>query len=449
MNSAIRNRSAQAWRMTIILLGVLVLCSCRNTSTNNPPAPFGRGAGGEGPARATMMHQPSSPAETPQSGPATTVPPQAATMQPRYDAPSAGGVVPTAYLESQPQPPAQNYPVMPIDGPCIMGMTGIEGAAPLPYTAAGPWIPPGIVPPWPTDEYLCDGGQVGPPVAVGKNGALLGLQMEDTVARYTTLDGRTLIEPSNKVELYSPRFNAVRQVVDVEVDQQRHRAAGVAEPVKVVAPRTSEPVAFNARNERLVREIGTNPAGQLRARLTHAALSTNLLPRAFDNHFRAFEDFAVIRSGIYIGSDEPILARASQAAIAWKKNQGVQVILDEQTAAAAVASQKPQETFTIGSAPNPRLRIVKVASTPVAEPGDEVSFTIRFDNVGNQPIGSVQIIDSLTTRLEYVPDSAQCSLKARFTTQPNEGDSLVVRCVLDEPLPAGKGGIFRFRCIVR
>ena len=85
----------------------------------------------------------------------------------------------------------------------------------------------------------------------------------------------------------------------------------------------------------------------------------------------------------------------------------------------------------------------------MAEPGDEVSFTVRFDNVGNQPIGSVQIVDSLTTRLEYVPGSAQCSLAARFSTQPNEGDSLIVRCVLSEPLPPGKGGVFRFRCIVR
>ena len=93
--------------------------------------------------------------------------------------------------------------------------------------------------------------------------------------------------------------------------------------------------------------------------------------------------------------------------------------------------------------------MIKVASTPVAEPGDEVSFTIRFDNVGNQPIGSVQIVDSLTTRLEYVPGSAQCSLGAKFSTQPNEGESLVVRCVLSEPLPPGKGGVFRFRCIVR
>jgi uncharacterized repeat protein (TIGR01451 family) len=223
----------------------------------------------------------------------------------------------------------------------------------------------------------------------------------------------------------------------------------MAEPVKAVIPRTSEPVASNTQNLPAVRGIGTNPAGLLRGRATYATLYTELLPGAFDNAFRAFENVSTIRTGLYLGSDQPILVRGSQAAIAWSQREGVKVILDERTAAAAVATQKPQETFTIGSAPNPRLRIVKVASTPVAEPGDEVSFTIRFDNVGNQPIGSVQIIDSLTTRLEYVPNSAQCSLKARFTTQPNEGESLIVRCVLDEPLAIGKGGVFRFRCIVR
>ena len=79
--------------------------------------------------------------------------------------------------------------------------------------------------------------------ASAANGELLGLEMEDTVAHYDTLDGHTLVEPSNKVCLYSPRFGAVRQVVDVEIDQQRNRATGVAEPVKPLVPRTSEPVA--------------------------------------------------------------------------------------------------------------------------------------------------------------------------------------------------------------
>jgi uncharacterized repeat protein (TIGR01451 family) len=393
-----RRSSARLWRMAIIALGALILCSCR---------------GPGGPA----------PNPTPDVSGTLRVPPAIGTRS-----------VPDTVTQ---------YPMCPYVAP------GMEEGVPVPYTAAGPWTPPGIVPPWPADEYLRDGGYAGPPVRAGRNGELVGLQMEDTVARFSTLDGRTLVEPSNKVDLYSPRFNAVRQVVDVEIDQQRSRATGVDEPVKPLVPRTSEPVRLNTQNLQAVREVGANPAVQLRARRSYSTLFAELKPTGFNNFFRVYENISIIRTGIYVGHEQPILARGAQAAVAWDHKQAVQIILDGHAAGATVVTQKPQETFAIDSAPNPRLRIVKVASTPVAEPGDEVSFTIRFDNVGNEPIGSVQIIDSLTTRLEYVPGSAQCSRKAQFTTQPNEGESLVVRCVLGDPLPPGAGGVFRFRCLVR
>jgi len=400
MNESTSHRkSTRAWRLAIIVLGALILSSCRGPASHSPNAV---------------------------TAPGTAAPPDG-----------------FAAL------PPQAYAGMPPGPSCLLGPPGMEAGVPMAYTGAGPWVPPGIEPPWPADEYIHDGGNVGPPVRVGPNGELLGLEMVDTVARFSTLDGRTMVEPSNRVTLYSPRFGAVRQVVDVEIDQQRNRATGVAEPVKPVGPRTSEPVALNTKNLQAVRDIGANPAVQLRNRRTHAAIITELRPRAFDNSYRVYEDLSVIRTGIYVGHEDAILAKGTQAAISWNHNQAVQVYLDNQAAGATVVSQKPQMTFGIGSAPNPRLRIIKVASTPVAEPGDEVSFTIRFDNVGNQTIGSVQIVDSLTTRLEYVPESAQCSLKAQFSTQPNEGESLIVRCLLSDPLPAGKGGVFRFRCIVR
>jgi uncharacterized repeat protein (TIGR01451 family) len=414
-------RSTRMWRMAIIVLGALILSSCRSPGGQSSPSTQGQSpATGEASATNT-----------------------AANMRDM----TASAVMPAGYATAVSGDPAamQEQPCPP--GP--LGPPGMELGVPVPYTAAGPWTPPGIVPPWPADEYLRDGGNAGPPVRVGPKGELTGLEMEDTVARFSTLDGRTLVEPSNKVSLYSPRFNAVRQVVDVEVDQQRNRATGVAEPVKPMGPRTSEPVGLNTQNLQAVRGIGTNPAVQMRSRQSQSTLFAELRPKGFDNFYRVYENLSVIRTGIYLGHEQATLARGAQAAVAWSHKQAVQIYLDSHAAGATVVSQTPQETFTIGSAPNPRLRIVKVASTAAAEPGDEVSFTIRFDNVGNQPIGSVQIVDSLTTRLEYVPDSAQCSLKANFTTQPNEGQSLVVRCVLSDPLPAGKGGVFRFRCLVR
>jgi uncharacterized repeat protein (TIGR01451 family) len=95
------------------------------------------------------------------------------------------------------------------------------------------------------------------------------------------------------------------------------------------------------------------------------------------------------------------------------------------------------------------VRVVKLASAKHAKPGDQVEFTIRFDNVGDQPVGNVTIVDNLATRLAYVPDSQECSLKAAFLTQENDGESLVLRWEIDAPLDVGEGGVIRFTCRVR
>jgi len=173
-------------------------------------------------------------------------------------------------------------------------------------------------------------------------------------------------------------------------------------------------------------------------------------PRGFQNAFKAYENLAIIRLGMFEESEMPLLARGANAAIAWSHTQAVQVILDRKAAMADVKYDSAASVYTVTTPPgNPRLRLVKLASAASARPGEEVDFTIRFDNLGNEPIGNVVILDSLNTRLEFVPDSGQCSVDATFSTQPNEGDSVVVRCELSHPLDTGKGGILRFRCRVR
>src|SRR5262249_60061021 len=47
-----------------------------------------------------------------------------------------------------------------------------------------------------------------------------------------------------------------------------------------------------------------------------------------------------------------------------------------------------------------RLRIVKLADKSIAPPGEVVTFTIRFDNIGDRPVSDVTIMDNLTPRLE-------------------------------------------------
>ena len=168
-------------------------------------------------------------------------------------------------------------------------------------------------------------------------------------------------------------------------------------------------------------------------------MSSAIRAKAFQDGFKPYENLSIIRMGAYEESETAFLARGVNAAIAWSHTQAVQVVLDRKVALTDTKDDKAQLTYTIDEPPgNPRLRLVKVASTPFAKPGELVAFTIRFDNVGNQPIGNVVILDSLNTRLEYVPDSAQCSVDATFSTRPNEGESVVLSCELASRCPPAK-----------
>ena len=74
---------------------------------------------------------------------------------------------------------------------------------------------------------------------------------------------------------------------------------------------------------------------------------------------------------------------------------------------AVVGLKQPGVVYQTDEPGDPRLRLIKCASKHHALPGEEVEFTLRFDNIGDQVIGNVTIIDNLTTRLEYVPNTAQ------------------------------------------
>jgi hypothetical protein len=61
----------------------------------------------------------------------------------------------------------------------------------------------------------------------------------------------------------------------------------------------------------------------------------------------------------------------------------------------------------------------------------------------------VTIVDNLTTRLEYVPESAKSSVDADFITQANDAGSLILRWEIRDPVKPGEGGILRFKVKVR
>jgi uncharacterized repeat protein (TIGR01451 family) len=96
-----------------------------------------------------------------------------------------------------------------------------------------------------------------------------------------------------------------------------------------------------------------------------------------------------------------------------------------------------------------RIRLCKVASEQMAHPGDTIQFVIRFDNVGEQPVSNLVVTDSLTGRLEYVPDTQKSTRDAQFVLTPNGAGSETLRWELQRELGPGEGGLISFECKVR
>ncbi|MDH3719688.1 MAG: DUF11 domain-containing protein, partial [Planctomycetota bacterium] len=381
------------WRLTVIAIGTLILCSCRVVSPRNQPR-----------ERASHSPTPNTIAREEIAAGANTLPSTAWTGAPDIE-----------YVGEQPQP----------------------------------WAPPGIARPWPRDEYLHDGGDRRVPTRVRRDWQILGLDTEDTVAHFDTLDGRTLVEPSNRVHIYAPRFGAVRKVVgvggfeikeglvrydvpiEVQVDNEVLEPGTTAQHIQAGKQTNSKRLGNQQRNEPGL--VAANNYGLLGTQNRQ-----KLLFHRRDQNGEAFQHAA-----------EPLLAMRIQDAITWTEDKGVQVVLDDRMAVVATGNAKAQATYGISHEGTPRLKITKTASTDFAQPGTIVEFTLRFGNVGTESIGNVTIVDNLTTRLEYVSTSQTCSPQAEFFTEPNESDSLVLRWEILDPLPVGQGGEIKFKCRVR
>lgn len=299
------------------------------------------------------------------------------------------------------------------------------------------------------DEYLCDGGDEMPDVQVAADWTVHGLGIEDTVAHYDTVPGRTCIAPSNKVCIYAPRFRSVRQITRLAMDEELTRPTGYDTP--------TPPVLVDALSVPTTTLEQAKPHIDAQDRLPHAyenrqhdgAVSMALQPVEFIEALLPYENLEIIKLGVYRESDRALLLEGTTAAITWTQDKAVQILLDSKAALNVTKIDGPEVIYETEEPCPGKLRICKVASTQFAEPGDVIDFTLRYDNIGSQAIGNVTIVDNLTTRLEFVEGSAQSSRQADFYTERNEVESLVLRWEITDPLLPGEGGVVRFRCRVR
>lgn len=322
----------------------------------------------------------------------------------------------------------------PHDGPC-------------PEQACGPECEPQgrCVDP---QEYIFDGGDHDPPVRLREDLSQTGLDPEDTVIQYTTKGGVTEVQAGCRVAIYSPRFGSVRKRTGTLQSDLALRPQTADLPMgpgtikdKLPPIQVMVPVKVNTKDTVRVVEAFRDRQRPLPSEL--------VLPMAVvSDAFKPYEDLDIIRNGNIKTTDPAKLAIASAAARIWGNIEALQVLIDGQEAVEIVDLKQPRE-YTVYELKGARVRICKVASEQVANPGDTVSFTIRYDNIGEQPVSKLVITDSLAPRLEYVDATQQSSLPARFSTTPNEAGSSVLRWEIDQEVKPGEGGFVRFDAKVR
>ena len=372
--------------------------------------------------------------------------------------------------EAQPLPP-QNIaptPAVPDSSPTIQDFQpevsspnaqGVIPATPLPFNqpqggVRSAWTPPGIQPSnggqWPQDEFIADGGMGPKGVKVHDDFSVSGLEPENTIVHFDTIDGKVGVEASNRVEIYAPKFRAVRQVIYAGINENVQKPIGYDGTRLAVNQQRNVGGMQSKRHLAYGENIAAKPGEQFIGKIAAGESSNRRQMMIADNSFKAYENLKIIKTGVMDRSEAGILAESIRRAASWGFTTNPQVAIDYNRVMAVVKDEGPGVLYQLDKdTHNPKVRIVKIASVEDARPGDHIEFTIRFDNVGDEPVGNVTILDSLTGRLEYAEGSAQCSKKGAFMTEPNKAGSLVLRWEIEDPLEPGEGGIIRFECIVR
>jgi uncharacterized repeat protein (TIGR01451 family) len=274
------------------------------------------------------------------------------------------------------------------------------------------------------------------------------LDPEDTVIQYETMDGKTHVQSGCRVAIYAPRFAAVRKrtgpmTADLALRPQTSVLPDGPGTIKEQLPPIQVMQPVGPMNKDGVRVVEA-----FRERQRPMPADWVLPMGVLSDAFKPYEDLEIIRNGDLIGTDPAKLALAAAAARVWTNVEALQVLVDGQEAALISDIKKAQE-FLLYEYKGARIRLCKVASEQMANPGDVIEFTIRFDNVGDQPLKTLVVTDSLAPRLEYVPSSQQASLPANFSTTPNEAGSETLRWEFEKEIKPGEGGLVRFDTKVR
>jgi len=323
-------------------------------------------------------------------------------------------------------------------GPCKLPCGPVCGSPP---PADRSWMP--------RDEFLCDGGDRGEPIHFAGEGGLLGIDPRDAVVNFTA-DDRPRVLPTNVVCVYAPRFASVRATV------------GVNEALNASSALMNELLQRQQLSaaRQGTRKLTLAQAAELsRRRLKATGLSTRVFA-AEHSEVRVLgglDNVTAINTGKMVQSAERKAAvqvvgavRERIKAEGLKSAESAVITGVAEGAGQMVMTWPPREVAGVEVPPRkPGLAVVKRVDAEEAEPGDTLTYTIQYRNMGNVPIRAVTIIDSLLPRLEYVPGSAQGPANTVFTFGENKAGALELRWDLPGAIAPGAEGAVTFRTVVR
>ncbi len=301
-----------------------------------------------------------------------------------------------------------------------------------------------------SQEFLRDGGDASPLVVHLNDQSLRGLQPEDTIVHYKTGSGEVEIQASNQVALYAPRFRSVRQISGALAGGRAVGTAQMDRPIATV--KVDQPLPGLVMRDSL--ELGHADVARgpdaIRERDRGVPLDSVQQVNLAANVMAALVNLTSDQAYSLQGEQKALFDRYANAAVTYQLDECLEVAIQSFRTPSLVRDQRV-DGFTIYDFEEGkgRVQISKFADREDAKPGDVVTFGVRIENVGDGPVNEIVVVDNLTTRLEYVPDSLDCDAEVDFQSIVNEAQSLRLQWTLRDSLGVGESVTIQFKCRVR
>ncbi|MFN0197326.1 MAG: hypothetical protein ACKVT0_11325 [Planctomycetaceae bacterium] len=304
------------------------------------------------------------------------------------------------------------------------------------------------------DEYLVDGGDRGIPIHY-EGSRIEGVESEDTFGEYHDAAGKPRVVPSNTVAVYAPRFGTLRTITGTETGDAIERLSSTYDTVRDSGIHSRTALLHHRQADELEGVSTRNRASGVIAKNGDGDLAHSTRATQHELLQNVYENSLFVTMGRIDQNEQAWLAKRMQAAEYWESNVQTVIVAGDEALQEVYQAERVDEFSALDEDHKQpgRLRLVKMADKRAAKIGDMVTFTLRYDNLGDRPVEAVRIIDHLTARLELIEESivwgtADAPLGTWDIADHEEGGT-VLSFVLSKSLVEKSGGVITFSCRVR